>query len=111
MQLQIHGSPPAQLGSPKEVGDPCTMVEAKEHRKAVTFNLLNFWRERKPLQAAWSRIMFWDISFSRCFSSLETMPGFRKTWGQWMEIVHRQKCGLSPAFVQKEIRAFLLTVA
>lgn len=48
-------------------------------RRMDTFNLLNFWRLRKPLQAAWSRIIFWAISLSRCFSSLAMTPGFRKT--------------------------------
>lgn len=44
-----------------------------------TFNLLNFWRLRKPLQAAWSRVIFWAISLSRSFSSLDMTPGFRNT--------------------------------
>lgn len=45
-----------------------------------TFSFLNSWRDRKPLQAAWNKMMLWDTSFSRCFSSLETTPAFRKTW-------------------------------
>lgn len=83
-----YGSPPVSLGSLGESAEsyqplwapsPTSPGLPSPLQSRATFNFLNCWRERKPLQAAWSRPRPWDTSFSRCFSSRGRTPAFRKT--------------------------------